>query len=303
MGVRRSNRSCPVRIVLPLAELDVDRYLRLQRPTFERCYTDLSSTLLVTRSGQFATIKAQVAHVAHVDVVDEREFVPEQRLRWDPRPNRGARRHEPTNWFFQQLVKLAVIATLDDDFVLVVDGDVLAEFPVRDSDLAHDGRALRPREAIVYPAWLRWSAQTLGVAEIDYQAAVSPSVVSPAAVRELAAFVEEHVTVNGPRLRSVQWVPGLRGLATSWRGRLLGHKWTEYQLYDTFLVTVGRFDTYHFDDGRVLSGNEVHSPADFDRWVPADRAVQPPHFFSVVQSRADIPVDSVEARLRAASLV
>jgi hypothetical protein len=293
-----------MRIVLPLVTFDLERYLRLQRPTFERCYADLGSTLLITRPDDMSAIKQQVAHLDGIEIVDEREFVPEEVFRWDPRPSRRARRTARTSWEFQQLIKLAAIATLDDDFVLVLDGDVIAEYAVRDADHVAEGRALRPIEPIKYPLWIRNAARTLGVAPIDHQAAVTPSVLAPAAVRLLAEYVTTHVPVRGPRLRAAQFVPGLRRYARSWRGRLLGYNWTEYQLYDTFLVTTGQFEVFHRASvDPVFSGNEVHWIDHFIPWQPGVPGDGPRHFFSVVQSRAAIPIDDIAERLRAAALL
>jgi hypothetical protein len=292
-----------VRIVLTLVEYDLARYLRLQRPTFERFYADLDVTTIVTRSRDVSLMRSAVGGLRAVEVVDERDLVPERVLQWDPRPQRRDRNSEPTSWFFQQLVKLAAVAAFDDNFVLVLDGDVIAVAPVSDADLVVDGQALRPIEPVQYPAWINWAAETLDLPPLSYQAAVTPSVMSPAAVRSLAAFAETRVSVNGPRLRAAARVPGLRRLATSWRGRLLGHKWTEYQLYDTFLVGTGQFESFHRTAADVvLSANGVHSREDFTAWsLEAPPAVK--HFFSVVQSRAQIPIADVEARLRSAAFL
>jgi len=292
-----------VRIVLTLVEYDLARYARLQRPTFERFYADLDATTIVTRSRDVSLMRSALRAFPRVEVLDEREVVPERVLQWDPRPQRRDRKSEPTSWFFQQLVKLAAVAALDDKFVLVLDGDVIAVAPVSDADLVIDGRGLRPIEPVQYPAWVNWAAETLGLPPLTYQAAVTPAVMSPDAVRSLAAFTETHVSVQGPRLRAAARVPGLRRLATSWRGRLLGHKWTEYQLYDTFLVGTGQFESFHLSaPGMLLSANEVHSRDDFAVWSPQASSTGK-HFFSVVQSRAEIPVEDVEARLRSAALL
>ena len=43
-------------IVLPLLASDLDRYLRLQRPTFERHYVDLAATRNISRAGRHLAV-------------------------------------------------------------------------------------------------------------------------------------------------------------------------------------------------------------------------------------------------------
>jgi hypothetical protein len=76
--------------------------------------------------------------------------------------------------------------------------------------------------------------------------------------------------------------------------------WTEYQLYDTFLVRTGRFDQYHVAlDDYVICGNSVWSSDDFATWDPRVPDPWGRHFaFSVIQSFAGLRVDQVARRLR-----
>jgi hypothetical protein len=285
--------------VLPLVVADLDRYALVLRPSLERFYRDLDLTWIITRGTDLGPIKNRVG-TADVRITDERELVPEKVLRWDPRPARVRRRRdEPTDWYFQQLLKLAAVAEVDDDFALTLDADVFAVREVRDENLIHQGRAIRPRESsIKYPDWVADAANTLGVAPIDYQGAVTPSVLSRDVVRLLARFAEEHVSLEGPRLRAFANLPWARVYATSWRGRLLGHKWTEYQLYDTFTEDQVLFDRYHFlSADPVLLGNEVHFPGEFAEWSPLPSSQGPLHYFSLVQSRSGIRAQAVARRI------
>ena len=111
-------------IVLPLVAADVDRYLRLQRPTFERHYADLGRTWLVTRPQDLVDVRARAAGLDGVEIVDQRDVVPEVVLTRELRFFRG--REQERNWSLQQLVKLATVAQLDSPFALLADADVIA---------------------------------------------------------------------------------------------------------------------------------------------------------------------------------
>jgi hypothetical protein len=163
-----------VDVVLPLLAADLERYLRLQRPTFERWYADLDRTTIVTRPGDLAAVVAATRHLDGVDVVDERALVPEldlvRRL-----PGSSAR-----GWYLQQIIKLAAVHEASTDFVLVVDGDVFATRPVTDADIVPHGRALRtkePRER--HPTWVENAGTALGLAPLDHIADQLPAARAP----------------------------------------------------------------------------------------------------------------------------
>ena len=275
---------------------DLQTYLALQRPSFEHFYADLGTTWIVTRPGDLATIADATSGLADVRVIDEQTLVPELTT------VRRVRRRTGRDWHFQQLIKLAGVAAVDSAFVLVVDADVIAVHPVTDHDLIRDGRALRPQlPPEEHPEWVRLGGVALGLEPLDYAAAVTPSVLAPAAVRELAQFAVSSVRPRRLDLRIASRVPGIRGALTSWRGRLIGAMpWTEYQIYDTFLVRTGRFDSYHFySDDPVVYGNSVWTPEDFEDWYPRRPGDEPRHFFSVVQGYLGLSLDEVASRMRA----
>jgi hypothetical protein len=284
---------------MPLLAADLDRYLRLQRPTFERFYGDLGTTWVVTPRADVSAVAAAIARIDGVRVLDERELVPELVLeRWG--------RGRATGWHVQQLVKLAAAAHVRAPFVLAVDADVVAVRSVTDRDLVVDGRALRPAEpASDHPEWVAQAAAVLGVEPLDYLASVTPSVLAPEAVRLLATYVEQHVTARRRRLRAAALAPGLRRLARSWRGRLLGAlPWTEYQLYDTFLVRSRAFERFHrYSADPILYGNSVWDLATFAEWRATPATTGPVHFFSVVQGNTGVVVDAVAAKLAEAGFL
>jgi hypothetical protein len=290
-----------VDIVLPLLEADLDRYLRLQRPTFERFYGDLHTTRVIVRETERSRIERAVASLDRVVVIGERELVPELAL------TRLTRKRVWGPWYRQQLIKLAAVRESGTPFALVLDADVIAVRPVSDGDLVHDNRALRSKDpASIHPQWIDQAGRALGMPALDYTAAVTPSVLSRDAVAELAEYAHASLRPHHRALRVAEFVPGTRRHLTTWRGRLLSVlPWTEYQLYDTYLVGCGRFEQYHeYSADPVLSANGVWSTDDFDAWDPHD----PPgdtrvHYFSVIQGYLGIDVRRIEAKLAAHGLL
>jgi hypothetical protein len=285
-----------VDIVIPLLASDLDRYLRLQRPTFERHYADLGRTWVIARPEDRLTVARATSGLGGVRVVDERELVPELAVAGAVRPV------ERRAWYLQQLIKLAAVAAVDTEFALVLDADVVAVRSVADSDLVVDGRALRPRERLeTHPRWVIEAAEVLGVEPLDYSASVTPSVLSREAIGLLADHVERSVRPRRWQVRAASLVPGIRRRLSTWRGRLLAaFPWTEYQLYDTFLVRSGNFDRFHrYSTDPVLYDNSVWRARHFEGWRTLPREAAPVYFFSVVQGLARIPVESVREKLEA----
>jgi hypothetical protein len=287
-------------IVVPILASDLDRYLVLQRPTFQRYYRDLDTTFLVTRPDHLAEVRARTRHLPGVEVRNEQEIAPE--LRW----LRIVRRRPGRDWHVQQLVKLASVAAARSDFVLVLDADVIAVRDVSDDDLVRDGRALRPkeREEEDHPTWIEMAGTALGVEPLDYSASVTPSVLARAAVLELAEYVRRNVRPRRPSLRLIAGAPIPGNPLRTWRGRLLSvNPWTEYQVYDTYLVRAGSFDRFHvYSDDPVLYGNSLWVKGQFDDWDPRPLADGPRYFFTVAQGYLGIPVDALAARLHDAGI-
>jgi len=283
-------------IVIPLLASDLDRYLRLQRPTFERFYADLGTTWMIVRPEDFLEVKRAIAGLTGVRVVNERELVPELAVA------RAVRRDTSRDWYVQQLIKLAAVAGVDTEFALVLDADVVAVRSVADCDLVVEGRALRPREPVeTHPRWVAQAAEALGVEPLDYSASVTPSVLAREAVWLLARYAERSVRPRRWQVRIASLVPGIRRRLSTWRGRLIAaFPWTEYQLYDTFLVRSGHFDRFHrYSTDPVLYANSVWRAKHFDDWNPSPREDAPVYFFTVVQGLASITVEEVREKLEA----
>lgn len=287
-------------IVLPLLGRDLQLYLRLQRPTMEQFYANLGTTWVITRAKDLPAVEAGTSSLAGVRVMDEHDVVPELPTTAWLRlliPEGG--------WYRQQLVKLAAVAQVETPFALVLDADVLAVRPVSDADLLEGGRALRPTGPVEsHPRWVKLAATVLNMDPLDWSASVTPSVLSREAVHLLAEYSAESIRPRRLRVRIASGVPGLRRHLTSWRGRLLGaFPWTEYQLYDTFLVGIEEFNRFHITKhGIRLYDNCVWHDDPFDLWVPG-AATDVTYFFSVVQGNKGIPVEAIEEKLRAAGLL
>ena len=284
-------------IVIPLLAKDLERYLKLQRPTLERYYADLETTWIVARPSDLAQIREATSPLSGTRVLNECAVVPELPLPWWVAPIIPS----ASPWRLQQLIKLAMVAQVETNHALVLDADVIAVRPVADSDLVVGGRALRHKEPIhTHPEWIEQSAAALGLDPIDYSASLTTSVLSRQAVRMLAQYVERFAAPRRWQVRALAAMPGMRHAFSSWRGRLIATlPWTEYQLYDTFLVRTGNFDRFHLhsDDPR-LYGNGVWRTENFDNWVAGPNREDRTYFFSVIQSTIRVPVETIERKLR-----
>ena len=140
---------------------------------------------------------------------------------------------------------------------------------------------------------------------LDHTANVTPAVLAPEAARLLTSYVSDTVAPGRRLLRAAAHVPGVRRFVPSWRARLLGAlPWTEYQLYDSYLVRSGNFERFHrYSSETVLYGNSVWYLSTFADWKPGPATTGAEYFFSVVQSNTGLSVDVVEAKLSEAGLL
>ena len=286
--------------VLPLVAADCERARSNLLPSLERFYADLGTLWVICPERDVAAIRTALGR-AHVEVLDERALVPE----FEAARRLGFR---PVNgWFKQQLVKLAAADLVRSEFFLTLDADVFAVAAWGDADVIRGARALRQKDKLeYYPEWLAWAGRVLRTPALDYQPGLTPAILARAALHRLAAWAERELAPEAKRWR-LSRVTGLLGVKwdlRSWRGRLLANlPWTEYGLYDTFLVRERLFDTFHFlPEDTLLLGNGVWQAAAFDRWQPRDRDEQGRRLlFNLVQSRAEIAPEQVQSRRLAAT--
>jgi hypothetical protein len=270
--------------VLPLTANDVDRAQILIR-SLEAFFEPLGTCWVVAPDGDVAAVRVRVPR-AGFSVLPESAVIPEiGRFRAAARLRERLRIVGPPihGWFVQQLVKLAIADRVATPFYLTLDADVVCVRPTAYDDLVVDGRALVQTTPPNHPEWNDDAERVLRLPRSERQYAVTPALLAPQAVAELAAHVERLVR---PRLRRF----------VSWRSFLLRNlPWTEYALYHTFLEARGRFERYHVLAGHdAIYSNSVWMAGDFDEWDPAATATP----FSVVQSATRIPPERVWAKVR-----
>jgi hypothetical protein len=303
--------------VLLLTADSCRRVAKFLLPSLQRHYHDLGTLWVVSPHRDVAAVRREVegaeTGLRHSFLSDE-EVVPElvlhQRLGF-PRVS---------GWYRQQLVKLAIVDRISGDFYLTLDDDMFAVTDFGDPDCIAANRALRSQDRAGHRArilppgspsnlddWLTWSAEVLQCAPLDYQPEVTPSIFSCAAVRQLAGWLESNARPAARRWRVsaiASAIVATRGLRT-WRGRLLALlPWTEYTLYDTFLVRHGDFVAYHREPtDTLLLGNAVWLVPQFENWRPrASDDSGRRLLFNLVASRSGITVEEVAARLKSAPL-
>jgi hypothetical protein len=301
--------------VLPLAQSAAERAARILLPSLRRHYRDLDHLWVVAPKSQLSSVAHDLSAFAdsRVTFLSDEELVPEFALhqRWGLHPPRG--------WYRQQLVKLAIAERMSGEFYLTLDDDLLAVSDFSDRDIlrahrsprtqdraAHATRNLPPGSPENLDEWLLWSARVLACEPLDYQPEVTPSILSRSAVRNLAAHLESRCRPRARRWRIAALAGrlGFRPGLASWRGRLLASlPWTEYTLYDTYLVRHADFSRHHYaPDDTLPLGNAAWHARDFDDWRPRSHdALGRRLLFNLVQSRSGISPDQVVSRIRESS--
>jgi hypothetical protein len=283
--------------VLPLVASDAPRAELLVR-TLERYFEPLRTCFVIVPQHELRAVELSLPRgryeiVAETDVAPElpyflRTAAARARLRLVGPPIHG--------WYVQQLLKLAAADLVGTPFYLTLDADVLCVRPTAYEDLVRDGRGRVQTTPPNHPEWNDDAERVLGLPRSGRQYAVTPAVLSRAAVAELAAYLTGRIDERGRRLAArVPWATA-REVVTSWRSFLLRRlPWTEYALYHTFLEATGKFDDYHVLAGEdAIYGNCVWMESQFEAWDPRPRGG---YCFSVVQSATRIAPERVWERV------
>ena len=212
-------------------------------------------------------------------------------------------RFDATGWFVQQLVKLAIAETVETDFYITLDSDVICMKRVGYDDLVENGRAVTNiRQEDVHPDWYTSAERILGVPRSGLTHGVTPAILSRNAVLRLQEFLAKKVG-RGARALGAVLPRGsrLRDLVCSWRSHLLRNTpWTEYSLYHTFLESSGIFDRYHVGRGREAiydNDRSVWFERDFlDAKI--DEFMRGEASFLVVQSNTEIAPERIWEKVR-----
>jgi len=283
--------------VLPLTAVDLERAQILFR-SLEALFEPLGTCFVVPPRQDVAAVRAGVPR-GRYEVVPEPAVIPEidyfrrmARLR--------AKLHivgPPIHgWYVQQLVKLAIAPRISTPFYLTLDADVVCVRRTRYDDLVRNGRALVQTSPPNHPEWNDDAERVLALPRSDRQYAVTPALLSRAAVVELTRHLESRVDPRLRRLRARLPHRLAADIAGSWRSYLLRNlPWTEYAVYHTFLERTGRFAEHHvLAHEDALYANSVWMASQFDEWDPGAAEGAP---FSVVQSAARIPPERVRAKV------
>lgn len=194
-------------------------------------------------------------------------------------------------WIQQQLAKLAVVATLPETAVVMVDSDVEFLRPLDPAALLREGRTRLYRapgagQGPGHRAWHRVAARVLGLPATDYFGAdyIANAVTwRPEVVRALLA-----------RIAAVTHLPWRVALTWRWR-------FSEYILYGVFAEHVaGPHRDLLFPDTADL----CHSSWHYDLGTPAGRAaflggLAPQHAAVLLQSNLGLSLDARDALMAA----
>jgi hypothetical protein len=269
--------------VLPLVVKDLER-VALLRESMDRFAGDISTCWVVAPDDQLAQITESFARYERWQVVGEAEVLGRRRrVRFAEFP--GGSRQRRGNWYLQQIVKLAACSRSEARYCVTLDADVIALRPIKERDIAPEGRAVTQFEPLpqAHPHWYDGSARVLGMPRSPWHHAVTPAVLSPEVCRSLIAYLDAR---RGPLTRD--WISYL----------MRRTPWSEYSLYNTYLEGVGGFDRYHVRvEGPVLYGDAVWSLEDFAGWSGGWISGHEP-LFTLVQSTTGLSVDQVRSRLR-----
>lgn len=288
--------------VLPLLRADLDRFQVLDY-SIRRFFECLNTLWIVTPDNEHAELSGLIREPRY-RVIPESSLIPE--LPYYRRIGRvlvsvRLRKNQRLGWFVQQLVKMAIAPSVETDFYVTLDADVVCVRPIRFDGLVREGRAVTNTTSEDWHAdWYTWSERVLGLKRSGLTHGVTPALFSKKAMLRLHDYLTARV---GRPMRALgRLAPShspLESACLSWRGYLLRQMpWTEYSLYNTYLEATGQFDQFHIAGG-------VHAVYDTDRsvwfadrvcdWNPAD--AHQDSYFMIIQSRVGVTPHYVLKRL------
>src|SRR4051812_23062843 len=209
--------------VLPLIVRDLPRVRILDR-SLERHFPTLAVCWVVAPRAHLATIRGTLRHARYRFMAEE-DVVPELRFLGS----------EGDGWLRQQLVKLAMADRVETPFYVVLDADVICLRPVTVDEFIVGGRAVCTTYPMVDGDWYAQSAQILSLPMLTVEFAVTPVILSRAAVRLLMAHLDRVALAArfgiGRRqlmMFAMRWGRGIAKRLRPWRLLLLSRSgWTE----------------------------------------------------------------------------
>lgn len=273
----------PIRIDRSHRVSDLQRFLAIGLPSLNRFLSSdcVAELIVVAPPEDVNTIRKGLVGQTFftVRVVDEAEMCPSVRR------ERG--------WYKQQILKLAAAELIKTPWYLTLDADVMCVRPVNAKFLFPDGRAIWQRERpSQHPEWWAGSRAVLRSSG-EFNAGqpvigVTPALMHTESTRDLLA----RLTALYPE---THWSTALARLTTL--------DWTEYSLYWTHLLDVGRVEQlysgsdctpYNEDSVWSLDQADALDAKKLDK-VFADDAH---HGFFVFQSRVALSLEVAASILR-----
>jgi len=288
--------------VLPLTCADYERF-RVLDYSIQRFFECLNILWIVTKDSEYKELSGKIRG-RNYEVLSESSLIPELRYyRGVMRPIVSARlrRNQRLGWFIQQLVKMAIASSVETDFYMTFDADVVCVKPVRFEALVQGGRGVTNTTNEDWHAeWYGWSEKVLGMKRSGITHGVTPALFNKTAMLKLHDYLAGRTSTPIRALaRLAPSQSALEAACLSWRAHLLRNvPWTEYGLYNTYLENTNQFERYHFAGGVYAIYDTYKSVWFADRigdWDPAK--VHADSFFTVVQSRLGIRPEYVLKRV------
>jgi hypothetical protein len=288
--------------VLPLTIKDYERF-RILNYSIKRFLECLNTLWIVTKNDEYKELSAKLTETNY-HVFPEEEIIPELRF-YNPimRPvvSVRLRKSSQLGWYVQQLIKMAIATTIETDFYLTLDADVICLKPVRYSDLVHNGRAVtNTTNEDWHPDWYRCAERVLGLRRSGITHGVTPAVLSKKAMIHLHDYLQAKSNILFKIVsRTVIRDSRSEHLLRSWRSYLLRNiPWTEYSLYNTYLEATELFDEFHFRGGPYAiydTYNSVWDKHNACDWDPG--RLNKDSFFAVVESFSGLTPEYVMKRV------
>jgi hypothetical protein len=279
----------PFSILMPLKigvhrYSDLDRFIHIGLPSLRRFMkADLREFVIAAPTRDIPVIRKAIRCEAGINfrLVDENQYL--------------AKKLNCDGWVKQQFLKLSAGHIINEDWILVLDSDVVFTREITDADLFDDRRAaINLEPAKTHAGWWRASMEILGtksaVRRLDDQVmGVTPELLHGPTLRELCERLGR-IAGNG------DWQSYLAK-----RRRNADNSWTEYCLYWCHVLQRGLADQLYSSTRTVICGNSIWSRGDWakasdDEW----KAVfdpRSPHIASVIQSNTDVRLSKIISAL------
>jgi hypothetical protein len=288
--------------VLPLTCADYERF-RVLDYSIRKFFECLNVLWIVTTDAEYADLSSKIREKQY-QVIPESSVIPElkyYRALMRPVASMRMRRNQRLGWFVQQLVKMAIAPSVETDFYMTFDADVVCVKSVKFESLVQGGRGItNTTTEDWHREWYEWSEKVLGMKRSGITHGVTPALFNRTAMLKLHEYLTRRT--SAPIRAIARLTPSqstFESVCLSWRSYLLRNiPWTEYGLYNTFLENTSQFDRYHFAGGVYAIYDTYKSVWFADRigdWDPAN--VHADSFFTVVQSRLGIRPEYVLKRV------